>query len=70
MATPREFHQTLEDLERLGLLERTGEVRNGEPVYVTTAYSAYLRKHDPEALDRLLGAQLENGDTTSAPNRN
>jgi hypothetical protein len=71
MATPRDIHQALEDLERLGLLEGTGEVRNGEPVHVATAYSAYLKKHDPDALDRLFErAHLGSEDPTSAPDHN
>jgi len=32
------IQQTLEDLEREGRIKRTGEYRNGRPVYTLTEY--------------------------------
>ena len=36
--TPEECQKVLDELERLGLAMRTGEYRDGFPVYVATEY--------------------------------
>jgi len=34
----KQFQQAFEELERMGLIKRTGEYRNGQPLYVATAH--------------------------------
>ena len=46
--------QSLLELEQLGLVERTGELRNGQPVWVATANYKCLEETAPELLESIL----------------
>ena len=52
---PRESTlRALRKLEQLGLVEKTGELRNGQPVWRITASSKHLEETAPELLDAIL----------------
>ena len=50
--------RALRELEQLGLLERTGEFRNGQPVWVLTAHCRHLEETAPDVLDLILNQDL------------
>ena len=49
-----ETEKRLAELEQMGLVEKTGEYRNGKPVWRATERAPQLDDEDPEALDRLV----------------
>ena len=49
-----EVNRAFLELEQCGLLERTGELRNGQPVWVTTAFSKHLEETEPEQLKLIM----------------
>ena len=53
-----DINRTFIELERLGLLEKTGELRNGQPVWVSTALSNHLEEIAPELLEFILDQDL------------
>ena len=44
----------LRELERLGLVEKSGELRKGQPVWVATAYGKHLEETAPDLLELIL----------------
>ena len=53
-----DINRALTELEQLGLVERNGELRNGRPVWVTTAYCKHLEETAPELLELILDHDL------------
>ncbi len=55
-ATPRRRStlRALLELERLGLVERTGELRNGQPVWGLSASARHLEESAPELLESIV----------------
>ena len=52
---PRESTlRALRELEQLGLVEKTGELRKGQPVWRITASSKDLEEAAPELLEAIL----------------
>ncbi len=45
-----DINRTLRELEQLGLVEKTGELRNGRPVWAVSARSVHLEETAPELL--------------------
>ena len=45
--------RALLELEQLGLIERTGRLRNGQPVWVATALWKRLEETAPELLESI-----------------
>jgi len=46
--------QALRELEQLGLVEKTGELRNGKPVWALTALYHSIQETAPELLEIML----------------
>ena len=46
--------RALLELEQLGLVERTGELRNGQPVWGLTASARHLEEAAPELLESVV----------------
>ena len=44
----------LAELEQMGLVEKTGEYRNGKPVWIMTAYARQLHAEHPEVHDSII----------------
>ena len=53
-----DINRTLRELEQLGLVEKTGELRNGRPVWAVTARSEHLEETAPELLEAILNQDL------------
>ena len=49
-----EVNRTLQELEQLGLIEKTGEFRKGRPVWAVTEYSKHLGETAPQLLELIL----------------
>ena len=49
-ASHDDIDRALLELEQLGLVERTGELRNGQPVWVATALCKRLEEAAPEQM--------------------
>ena len=50
----QDTNKALHELERLGLVEKTGESRDGRPLWVQAKYSKHLEETAPELLELLL----------------
>ena len=52
--TMTDTEKRLRELEAVGLVERTGEIRDGKPVWKMTAWARQLDTENPEVLDSLV----------------
>jgi DNA-binding FadR family transcriptional regulator len=50
-ASLESIREALAELERLGMVAKTGEMRNGRPVFVVTKFSKKLREQYPNEED-------------------
>ena len=48
------IQQTLVGMERMGIVERTGEIRNGRDVWRPTPLAEYLIEHEPLVFEALI----------------
>ena len=53
----------IRELEELGLLERTGEYRGGEPVFAISAYCERLVEESPELFELILRQDISSDRT-------
>ena len=51
--TMTETEKRLEEMEQMGVVEKTGEYRDGKPLWRLTDYARQLDDEHPEALDAL-----------------
>ena len=62
----QDINRTLQALEQLGLVEKTGEFRKGRPVCAVTAYSKHLDETAPELVELILRRGQTHGLTGSS----
>jgi hypothetical protein len=52
--TRQEIDQYFAELERVGLFVKTGQLRQGQPVYVASEWGVKLRDDHPDLFDQII----------------